>query len=424
MLKFREYIIEANSQGILADKHLGDGVSFKNNRDEVFIIKNHAYYDDIQKALEKLVKKGYSLEVEIGDPKNTGIILQLDGDKRKILAIRYGTAVKGIAPSEFGLAYANSSEKFDLKPQSLGIQEKWYKKAQFVKDITSGINSRNDITEALKEYLLLLVEYYDKNEPKSYMQYFKEYDYDNFPMNEIKKNFGEMLGPLAIISKSGGLFDKLKLDASSEIFFPLRGNEPLMDFAMRKGNNEYTFSAKSGAATTNTVKPGDVVRMISENPRLKKKWTNRVEFQVMKLLDENSIVKGPVLAAAFLRIKGINQKFVKDWLTKNENTWKYDKSIYEPFVTAYGLGKKPTYGEILFRVETLITSLSKGKGSKLDFDDMFQDAVGGKIYYINLISIKGGIPQFKTYEGNAPKTELRTKNAKNRFKDKIGIQIR
>jgi len=423
MHNFTNYLKEANSEGLMAAKHLGDGVVFKDAKDEVFTLASTDFYQDIQVAIDKFTDLGYGIE-EVGKPGKSGTVLELKGKKQNVFLIRYGSKVKGIMPSSVGLQYANSSEKFELKPQTLGIKETWYKKAEYVKAINSGINARTDLTESLKEYLLLLVEYHAKGAPKKLKDMFKEFNYDNFPMNEIKKNFGELIGPLAITGL--GLFSKLKLSNNSEIFFPLRGNEPLMDFAMRNKKKEYTFSAKSGKSTTNTVKPVDIVRLINENPRLKKKWNGEPEFEVMKILNDNSIVKGPVIAANYMRIKGVSKKMVDHWLANNEKSWKYDKDIYDRFADDNKLkkGKKnPKWGEVAYALEVLLTGLSKGKKPKLDYSDLFIDATGGNVYYINLLKMADGVPQFKTYEGKKPSAILRTKNGKTRLKDKIGVQL-
>lgn len=420
MLKFKSYLAEANSEGLMAAKHLGDGVVFKDAKNEVYTLASIQFYPDIQVAVDKFSDKGYGIE-EVGKVGKSGTVIELKGKQQNVFLVRYGNKVKGIMPSSVGLQYANSSEKSELKPQTLGIKETWYKKKSYVSAINAGINARSDLTESLKEYLLLLVEYYEKGAPKKLKDMFKEFNYDNFPMNEIKKNFGEMIGPLAIMGT--GLFPKLKLSNSSEIFFPLRGNEPLMDFAMRNGKKEYTFSAKSGKSTTNTVKPVDIVRLINQNSRLKKKWNGEPEFEVMKILDNHSIAQGPIVACNYMRVKGINKDMMKHWMSKTEKTWKYDKAVYGKFVDNNKLGNKPTWGEILYACETTLTGLSKGKKPKLNYADLFVDATGGNVYYINLLKMNGGIPQFETYTGKKPSAVLRTKNGKTRAKDKIGVQL-
>ena len=86
-------------------------------------------------------------------------------------------------------------------------------------------------------------------------------------LNDVNKDFGEVLGPVAILEQ--GLFraNKISLNkGSSRIYIPLRPNEPLMDYAIINGDVQYTISAKSGT-TTNVVKPPDIIALLSKSPK-------------------------------------------------------------------------------------------------------------------------------------------------------------
>jgi len=53
---------------------------------------------------------------------------------------------------------------------------------------------------------------------------------DNLPMNDINKDFGEVLGPVAVIHENFLKDKKITLSkTTSKIYVPARPNEPLMD---------------------------------------------------------------------------------------------------------------------------------------------------------------------------------------------------
>jgi len=58
------------------------------------------------------------------------------------------------------------------------------------------------------------------------------------------------------------------------------------------------ISNKALEGATNTLKPGNVIQILSEpaNSALKKKWEKTVPYKVMQVLDESNVVSGPIKA--------------------------------------------------------------------------------------------------------------------------------
>ena len=407
-------------------------------------------YNDIFTAEQELLKQGYEVasrwstaSSQLSDSAkpsgNKGRIVVLDGDP-KLLVIIYSSA--NASPGKFGMGYSTSSESMNIKPQSLGIEEVPYNVKQLVQTVIDALDSRDDLSPAVVEYLVDLLEYYWNGKDsgiaakikKEHVPAIKEMG--SRTIGQITKNFGEIIGPIAILHKGSPLFTGLGLSTRNKILFPIRGNEPLVDFYILKGDVKIPFSAKSGKSTTNTVKPNDVIRLMGENPSAQKKWGNSPEIVVLQHLHENSAVDGPIVAAFNIKnsvkeFKKLTKETVDHWMSNSSRygiSWKYDPKLYDDFVTQLGLTattkKRPTFGEILYKVETTICKQSVS--GILEYTELFNDIIGPAVNYINLMSIdtSTGLPNWSTSEGGEDSVKLRTKNGNTRIgKDKIGIQI-
>jgi hypothetical protein len=435
-------------------KHLGDDVVFIEGpyrKKGSWTIASFDTYSDIFTAEQDFLKQGYEVVSrwktagqQLSDNSkpsgNKGRIVVLEGDPKLIVVI-YSTA--NASPGKFGMGYSTSSESMNIKPQSLGIQETPYSVGDLVQTVVDALDSRDDLGPAVTEYLVDLLEYYWNAKDSKIAAKIKQ---EHVPaiaemgprtIGQITKNFGEIIGPIAILHRGSPLFSGLKLNSRHKILFPLRGNEPLVDFYILKGDQKIPFSAKSGKDTTNTVKPNDVIRLMSEDPKALRKWGKSPETEVLRHLHENSAVDGPIVAAFNIKnsikeFKKLTQEVVDHWTSNSARygkNWRYDPKIYDDFVTQLGLTvsarKKPTFGEILYKVETIICKQSAG--GILEYTEMFNDVIGPAVNYINLMSIdkKTGLPQWSTSEGGEDSVKLRTKNGNTRIgKDKIGIQIK
>lgn len=268
--------------------------------------------------------------------------------------------------------------------------------------LLNSIESNINLVQEQKELLKSLVNYHmtfsstDLNKLKSTFISFK----DTIPTSTINNDFGELLGPLAIIKKN--LIKEIPSIGVS-VFVPFKGNFPLLDYKLIVNGNKNTvfkISAKSGD-TTNTLKPGDVISLIEEEPKLLKKYKDSTQFNIVKILNENSVKLGPIEAIKFLK-------------TKN-------------FEKAKFISASSEYTEQLRQqCEKLLVSISK---EDLDFTNMFNDATNAKIHYIKFKLGSDGTPIWSYIEPqkNRPKLggkriAFRSKNTIGRAADKLGFQ--
>ena len=101
-----------------------------------------------------------------------------------------------------------------LKPQSFGLSGTEYSLTDYINAVKSSINSRQDILGDLQEYLLSLVDYADSNS-----QSFSGFDFTTLPIADIKKDFGEVIGPIycmrrGLLNRSLGITSTSKICAA------------------------------------------------------------------------------------------------------------------------------------------------------------------------------------------------------------------
>lgn len=456
MYGFSQFVQLNEASGLFGGegKHIGDDVVFIEGPYKgkgSWTVASFDIYNDVFSAEQDFLKQGYEVasrwktaDQQLADNAKldnfkSGRIVVLEGDP-KLLVIIY-SSTNG-SPGKFGMGYSTSTESMNIKPQSLGIQETPYDVDTLVQLVVDNLDERDDLSPAVVEYLVDLLEYYWNGRPSNIANKIKK---EHVPalkemgprtIGQISKNFGEILGPIAITHKGSDLFSNMKITTKDKILFPIRGNEPLVDFYILKGGKKIPFSAKSGKSTTNTVKPNDVIRLMDADPAAKKKWGDSPEAKVLNDLHNNSGVDGPIVAAFNIKdsvkeFKKITKELVNHWLSNSSKygkNWKYVPEIYDNFVTAIGLSatgrSKPTFGEILYKVETIICKESVN--GILEYTEMFNDVIGPAVNYINLMKIdtSTGLPEWATSEGGEDSVKLRTKNGNTRIaRDKIGIQI-
>lgn len=312
--------------------------------------------------------------------------------------------------------------RVNLKPQAFGVVDTDYTLDNYVKVLLNNI-SDGDLAPFIKTYLEALVLYYMKKKPLSYVT--SVYN-PNLPINDIKKDFGELLGPIAIIKDKLLQSKQITISTSSKIFFPSRPNEPLLDYIIKTPTKAYSISAKSGS-TTNVVKPGDIIDLLSKDPKKLAKWQNTPQYAVLSQLNEGTIVSGPILAAANLP-GGPPLAAAQDVANRIRRGYKDDAFDYNamlPFLQSNsylnGKGEQVTLNEIMYESEKMISADSKNNTS---YNKIFQDAIENKIIYVKF-DIKGQTPKFSTLVADDFKSNkifLRTKNGYTRKSDRMGIQ--
>ena len=311
--------------------------------------------------------------------------------------------------------------RVNLKPQEFGIVDKDFTIKEYTKLLLTNIGD-SKLTPEIKSYLEALVLYYDKQVPLSYVRNLYN---PNLPINEIKKDFGEILGPIAII-KDGLLKNKgINIPPTSKVFFPSRPNEPLLDYVIKAPRQSYSISAKSGT-TTNVVKPMDIINLLKLDPKKVSKWKRSPEYSILENLAGNGIVDGAISAAAALG-EGPSEAFAEDVRRRlssgSYSDYNYDDNLAQPFINSndyLSQKERPTLNEIMYESEKVVAKASK----QLKFNQIFKDAIENKVIYVKF-DIIGGTPKFSSLvsdDFSSNKVFLRTKNGYTRRSDRMGVQ--
>lgn len=433
------------ARGLFAGHHIGDRLSFIDGplKDRDFVLKSHELCDDIRSLTKKYVSEGYKVaglwlrphkrvekKEDIVD--SSGRIIVLEGRPDCIVLVYGESKYESCGPSCFGMRYSNCPELYPIKPQDLGLDDEVERsRDEILKTVVGKILSL-DMDKSMKGYLCSLVGYYAGDESPALLKFITDIysdKLDGFPVSQIQKNFGEVIAPLAILSRNNNLFEDIGLGHKDKICYPKSKTEKMVDFYIMKSGVRYYFSSKSGTEISNTVKPVNIVPTVESDPYLFNKYKNRLEYKVMEILHRESAVDGPMEAALLLkdkirRFSRINEEVVLDWKSKSEkkgSKWEYTE-MYKDLVD--DLGCDPSFGSILYAVEKMIERSSKD-GRVLDYTSLFSEVAGSRVNYISLESISSnGLPNFKVSHAYFPKVKLRTKNSTDRIGfDKIGIQV-
>lgn len=318
-----------------------------------------------------------------------------------------------------------ASAAVSLKPQAFGVREKKYRIAEYSKIVADYIEDRKDLSPQLRTYLSAVFDYYatGKTTKGEVTKIYNSVKTD-IPINDINKDFGEVLGPVACyklqLFKSKGI----TLTNQLEVYMPERPNEPLMDYGLYDGKKQYVISAKSGT-TTNTVKPGDILDLLKKNPAKVSKWRDTKEWKLLQMLAENSILFGPIKAVA--AAYGIFSEQAADKVTKTE----YDTGAFAKFINENDYLKtksKPTVNEIMYECEKMIQKDTKD--GNLNMNAIFSDAIEEAVLYVKFELDTLGIGTWKVIASDDVaniqgygRAYLRTKNGYTRAADRMGVQI-
>ena len=187
-----------------------------------------------------------------------------------------------------------------LKPQAFNIRDDIkYTIDTYINTVSESISERNDLSGELKVYLQTLI---DHMNGKANLNQLKNSFNNKLPLNDINKDFGEVVGPIAIFKNNILLSKGIKINTRDKIYVPSRPNEPLLDYGIYQGDKLLSISAKSGK-TTNTVKPADLINLLSNNPAILRKWQNTLQFKVFEKITAGDTISGPLMAAALLSSK-------------------------------------------------------------------------------------------------------------------------
>lgn len=260
--------------------------------------------------------------------------------------------------------------------------------------LLSSIKNSGKLSDDQKLLLNSLVHAVDSNDYSNFSNTFLALK-DSIPINTINNDFSELLGPIAIARKQ-----MLPISSSkSKVMFPGRGNEPLLDYKITSDNTVYKISAKSGDST-NTLKPGDVLQLIDAETKLKSKYSNTLQYKVLKLLKNNTWKQGPIEALNLLKSARIPDAM---WLKSKQYT-----------------------EQIRQMAENSLVKISR---ETLDFTELFRDATNLKVYYVKFKLGQDGMVKWdmirddKNRQSGVKKIVFRSKNFVGRSNgDKLGFQ--
>jgi len=302
-----------------------------------------------------------------------------------------------------------ASAATSLKPQAFNVVTATpIQLTEYKKRLLDALQERTDLDGPLKGYLTEVVHYWSGDyAAKGRAAKIYSHIVNDIPVNDINKDFGEVLGPLAVMKHNilAGTGHEREVNATSGIYIPARPNEPLMDYKV----GPVVISAKSGT-TTNTVKPADILGLLAKRSALNTKYSKTKEYQVLAILQSHSALTGPINAAQML----MGEKGFNAWV-KNNTYFKSKKGKY-------------TDNELMYECEKYLQNESK-TGS-LNFTKLFADAIKGSVVYVKFELDSTGVGKFETIvaddvmkasRGNRP--YLRSKNGYTRAADKMGIQI-
>jgi hypothetical protein len=320
-----------------------------------------------------------------------------------------------------------------LKPQDFSFftREGWGAK-ELAEELISEVEERADLEPDLKNYLIAITKYWAK------IGRVTTSDLNALPVPakgiaEINKDYGEMLGAIACI-KHKILQPNVRLTNGAKLNFPLRGNEPLVDYYVIDGKKKYSISAKSGT-TTNTLKPGDVKKLLEA----KGEWSSWARKSIGKMVDcivststfqfpfqfINTMYPGTLSKEALKIASGWT---IRDVAKKNYDQVQFAKLIKLIDVPNKSVTKLPTVGELFYYTEKCII---EGANNKPAYNptDMFVQATASNVMYVKYL-ISAGKPQgdFEIMIPDANKVseqkkiKWRSKNSTARAADKLGMQ--
>lgn len=317
-----------------------------------------------------------------------------------------------------------------LKPSELKLDGDIMKIEVYIDNLHRSINSLTD--QKIKRVLNQIMA--SKNNTKVDIQ-----DLSSSEINEIKNYFAESAGPFALYKYD--LTDKIKVDSSYSCFFPSSQTEGLYDFSVMKSDKVYLFSNKQLKGGTNTLKAGDVIKLVNKDEALSKRWAKTKVFRVFEILNENNVIAGPISAIKEIyptkspvstsdMQKIINQMTKNDVIIKNPpdsllKMIKTDKAAYDRYneTNAVVSGTMVNY-----LYEKLLIQESK---KDPDYNQLFLDVTSGNVYFLKFDLNSRGVFTFEVSDPAKAKkpASLRSKQGVERRSsrgtlklDKLGFQ--
>lgn len=255
-------------------------------------------------------------------------------------------------------------------------------------------------------------------------------------MGYIKNYFAEVMGP--IWSQEYKLIPGLR--ASDRTFFSTSDTETLYDFKVFRNSEEILVSNKQKKGGTNTLKPGDVIRLVNDNQALRRKWRNTKYYTVFEILKNANVVSGPIRAVSEcypkeLAITKADYTKIINQLTQNDVVLKdVPESIMrmvrndEAAFAHYKKKRAVTGTMINFLFEKVLINIS---AKDENYHNLFVDVTNGNVLFLKFDLSNRGKVYFgiERPQDSPKKAKLRSKQGVERRSskgllklDKLGFQ--
>ena len=333
-----------------------------------------------------------------------------------------------------------SLNNVDLKPQKFGLSGQ-YTLTNYVSSLKSSIISRQDINGELEDYLTDLINYEMMGSGN-----LSGYNTTSLPMASIEKEFGEALGPIFCIKR--GLSSKVDksgksygVNQSSLINIVGQGVKTKDYELINTDGRIINVSAKGGTSSSNTLKPSSIMEIVDADPRLRSRIETygRTQLNVIRTLNENNALLGPIRAAnalgyysaqsRFLPSAGIqNSNFISEELQRNYEPMflTADTDIANKYREKQRTGGTFTYRTITWCHENFLIRYSLESANRTIFSRIVNDVTSSNLFFVKL-SFSSQVPTFDVLDpgsGSINNVYLRQKNTKfGGGGEKLGFQI-
>jgi len=278
-----------------------------------------------------------------------------------------------------------SGEYYDFKPQKLGLtldQDIPLSKAK--EELVDGINNSTKLDDDQRKVLIYLV----TNENKPTEEEINRVFSNKLFYNELLKNLGEILGALIY----GNLIN------ATEVFFPGKGNYPMIDYILTTPEGKVRVSAKTSKGVGNTIKLADLaIAVANQNGKI-----DADRQKIVDIINSNSVLNGAIELVKEFGSDAI-KKQTEEFLAAHPDFPKLDREGHQA------------------RIE-IEKNIIKELNSKFNFTDLFNQYVDVKYvkYQLTVPSLKQDV---KLIESGNFKVRLHSKNSAGHDSDKIGLLL-
>ena len=284
-----------------------------------------------------------------------------------------------------------SGEYYDLKPQKLGLTlDQKTSLSDSKQELIDGIENNSKISEEQKK----VIKYLASNQNKPTEEEIKKAFDDKYFFREFFKNLGEVLGA----------YNYGESISANTVLFPGKGNYPLIDYILYKGEEPIKVSAKSSKSAGNTVKLESLENIVKNSG-------GKVDKDLQEIIDivnNNSVITGAL---------ELIERFGSSTLKQKKEEYLKEFPLY-PSIDKEGYDR-----EAHSKRTVLERDIIKELNQIYDFSDLFNQYVAVK-YVKYDVTVPGLEETSKVIESGKFKTLLKSKNSPGHDTDKIGLDVK